>query len=503
METRTDPSRAVLAVPILLLVGLVFCSGAFAAAMGPADAAQNQDRETLQALVRQHANLDATQADGSTALQWAAHWNDLEAVKLLLGAGANPKRANRYGVTPLSEAAALGNGDMIEALLESGADAKGLTTADGETVLMTAAQSGSVQAVQVLLDHGADINAKENYRGQTALMWAAAERHPGVVQLLLDRGADWKVRSLARDTSMPKLSAASSVTPMARGGLTALHFAAREGDIETARAMLDAGVDPNILDADNTSSLVVSVLNKHYAFAKFLLDRGADPNLADVRGRASLYAVLDLRNEDYSALPSRKEDDPLPSLDLIAELLDHGANSNAQLIRNLPGKSGMDSGDITLDAGATPLMRAARAGDHAAMRILLQHGADPKLTTKEGNTALLFAAGVGYRDKNTRGSEADALEGLKLLVGLGFDWNQVNDKSETALHGAAGRGADSLVEYLVKNGAKLDAKTKTGLTPLDYAMGKNVTTQLPVPHDGTVALIRKLGGMEGEGKKQE
>jgi ankyrin repeat protein len=289
---------------------------------------------------------------------------------------------------------------------------------------------------------------------------------------------------------------------MARGGLTALHFAAREGDIETGRVMLDARVDVNILDADNTSPLVVSILNKHYAFAKFLLDRGADPNLADVRGRAALYAALDLRNEDYSALPSRKEDDPLPSLDLIAALLDRGANTNTQLTKYLPGRSGMDSGDTTLDAGATPLMRAARAGDHAAMRLLLQHGADPKVTTKEGNTALLFAAGVGYRDKNTRGSEADALEGLKLLAGLGLDLNQVNDKRETPLHGAAGRGADSIAEYLVANGAKLDAKTKTGLTPLDYAMGKNVTTQLPVPHDSTVALIRKLGGVEGKGGEQ-
>jgi ankyrin repeat protein len=482
---------------------LFVLSAGYGAAIGPADAAQNQDRETLQALVRQHVNLDRTQVDGSTALQWAAHWNDLESVNLLLRAGANPKLANRYGVTPISEAALAGNAAMIQALVEAGADARGLTTADGETVLMTAVRSGNPQSVQLLLEHGADINAKENYRGQTALMWAAAERHPAVVKLLLERGADWKVRSLARDTSMPKLSAASSVTPMARGGLTALHFAAREGDIETGRVMLDAGVDVNIPDADNTSPLVVSILNKHYSFAKFLLDRGADPNLADTRGRAALYAALDLRNEDYSALPSRKGDDPLPSLELLRALLERGANPNAQLTKNLPGRSGMDSGDITLDAGATPLMRAARAGDHAAMRILLEHGADPKPATREGNTALLFAAGVGYRDKNTRGSESDALEGLKLLAGLGLDLNQGNDKGETALHGAAGRGGDSITEYLVTNGAKLDAKTKTGLTPLDYAMGKNVVTQLPVPHDSTVALIRKLGGNEGKGLKQE
>jgi uncharacterized protein len=492
--------------PIFLLAVVSLSAEAFGASLGPADAVEHRNPEALKALIQQHANLDIPQADGTTALQWAAHWNDLDTLKMLLRAGADPKLANRYGVTPLSEAAALGNAVMIETLLQAGADAKSLTTPDGETVLMTAARSGSVAAVKVLLDHGADINAKENYRGQTALMWAAAERHPDVVKLLLERGADWKLLSLARDNSTPKLSAASSVTPMARGGLSAIHFAAREGDVETGKVMLDAGVDVNIVDADHTSPLIVSILNKHYTFAKFLLDRGADPNIADARGRAALYSLLDLRNEDYSALPSRKGDDPLPSLDLLKAVLDHGANPNTQLTRNLPGRSGMDSGDITLDAGATPLMRAARAGDHEAMRILLAHGADPKITTKDENTAFLFAAGVGYRDKNTRGSEKDALEGLKVLTALGVDWNQQNAKGETALHGAAGRGADTIVSYLVAQGSHLDAKTKLGLTPLDYAMGKNVVSQLPVPHDSTVALIQKLGGAEGNkaaGQKAE
>ena len=484
--------------PIIFLTGFAVTAAAFAASLAPADVAQNQDRDGLRALIRQHANLDAPQTDGTTALQWAAHWNDLQMVKDLLQAGANPKLANRYGVTPLSEAANAGNTAMIEALLQSGADAKGLTTADGETVLMTAARSGNADAVRTLLDHGADINAKESYRGQTALMWAASERHPAVVKLLLDRGADWKILSLARETSIPKLSAASSVTPIARGGLTALHFAAREGDIETGRVMLEAGVDVNIVDADHTSPLVVSILNKHYSFAKFLLERGADANIADVRGRAALYALLDLRNEDYSAMPSRKLDDPFDSLALMQMLLDRKANPNTQLTKNLPGRSGMDAGDVTLDQGATPLMRAARAGDYKAIAILLEHGADTKLTTKDGNNAFLFAAGVGYRDKNTRGSEADALAGLKLLAAPGVDWNQENGKGETALHGAADRGADLIVQYLVSQGARLDVKTKRGLTPLDYAMGKSVVAQLPVPHDSTVALIQKLGGTEGK-----
>jgi len=370
-------------------------------------------------------------------------------------------------------------------------------------VLMTAARAGNADAVKVLLDHGADVNARENYKGQTALMWAAAEHHSDVVKVLLDHGADWKVVSFDRETKLPKLSAASSVTPFARGGVTAFLFAAREGDIESARVMLDAGVDINQVDVDGTNALVFSIMNQHYSFARFLLDRGANPNLLDVKGRGALYAVVDIRNEDYSAMPSRKENDPLPSLEIVKDLLAHGANPNAQLTKNLPGRSGMDSGDTTLDEGATPLMRAARAGDSAVMRLLLDKGADPKLTTKEGNTALMFAAGVGYRDKNTRGSESEALEALKVALAQGLDINQANSKGETALHGAALRGADTIVQFLVEHGAQLDAKTKQGFTPLDVAMGKNSFAALPVPHDSTVALIRKLGGAEGKAEAKD
>jgi uncharacterized protein len=483
---------------ILILAGLGVASAAFAAPSEAANAAEHRDWTAVRALSARPADINAPQADGTTALQWAAHWNDLDAVKLLLSSGADPKLANRYGVSPLSEAATAGNAAMIEALLNAGANARTLTTADGETVLMTAARTGSVEAVQVLLAHGADVNAKESYRGQTALMWAAAEHHADVVKVLLEHGADWRVQSVSRETTIPKLSAASSVTPMARGGLTAFHFASREGDIITGSVMLDAGVDINQLDADNTSGLVVAILNKRYSYAKFLLDRGADPNLADVRGRAALYAAIDMRNQDYSAMPAHPEDDPLPSLDLIKALLERGANPNAPLTKNIPGRSGMDAGDTSLGAGTTPLMRAARAGDAAAMRALLAKGADPNLSTKDGSTALQFAAGVGYRDKNTKGSESEALEALKLAVGLGLDINVENSRGETALHGAALRGADSIVQYLVDQGAHLNAKSKAGFTPLDVAMGKSVVGQLPVPHDSTVALLRKLGGVEGK-----
>ena len=226
------------------------------------------------------------------------------------------------------------------------------------------------------------------YKGQTALMWAAAERHPEVVKLLLEHGADWKVRSFDRETKMPKLSAASSVTPIARGGLTAFLFAAREGDIEPAKAMLDAGVDINQTDVDGTTALVVSIMNKqlHVREVPAGSRRGSQRGRRQgprgaVRGRRHAQRRL------FALCRSRKTDDPMPSLEIVKALLARGANPNAQLTKNLPGRSGMDSGDTTLDEGTTPLMRAARSGDAAVMRVLLEKGADPKLTTKEGNTA--------------------------------------------------------------------------------------------------------------------
>jgi uncharacterized protein len=485
---------------LLVVLTLVPAAGE-AAGADAANAAQKKDIGALRALVQRRIDVNAVQPDGTTALHWAVVWNNEEAISLLLRAGADVKARNRYGATPLSEAVSAGRAAMVESLLKAGADPKALTTDEGETVLMTAARAGNADVVRLLLERGADVNAREKYKGQTALMWAAAERHPAVVTLLLERGADWKVRSFDRETKVPRLSAASSISPIARGGFPALSFAAREGDIESARVMLDGGVDINYGDVDNTSALVVAIMNKQYSFARFLLDRGADVNIAGGYGRTALYALIDIRNEDYSALPNRKTEDPLPTQELLKALLDRGVNVNAALTANLPGRSGMDSGDTTLTVGTTPLMRAARAGDTAVIRLLLEKGADPTLATKDGTTAVMFAAGVGYRDKNTRGTERDALAAVKILADAGLDLRRVNSRGETALHGATDRGADSVVQFLVERGADLNVKTKQGFTPLDVAMGKSSLIQLPVPKPTTVVLLRKLGGLEGKDVK--
>jgi uncharacterized protein len=483
-----------------LTIVLALQSTAYAAGADAATAAQNRDMNTLRSLLRQRTDINAAQPDGTTALHWAAHWNDLETVNLLLRAGANVKATNRYGATPLSEAVVTGNAAMVQTLLNAGASANTLTTADGETVLMTAARAGNTDAVKMLLDRGAEVNARETYKGQTALMWAAAERHTDIVKLLMQHGADWKIRSVDRETKPPKLSAASSISPIARGGFTALAFSAREGDIPTAKALLDGGVDVNYGDIDNTSALVVAIMNKQFTFAKFLLDRGADVNTVDAYGRTPLYAIVDIRNEDWSTLPNRKSDDPLPALDIFRQLLDRGAKLDAALTKPLPGRSGMDSGDTSLNAGATSLMRAARSADALVMRLLLEKGADPKLTTNDGNNALMFAAGVGYRDKYTRGTEAEALAALKIMIETGLDVRTANAKGETALHGAADRGADTIVQFLIDRGADINAKSKRGYTPLDAAIGKG-GIQLPIPHDSTIAILKKSGAREGEESK--
>ncbi len=462
------------------------------------DAVKNHDKEAVRSLLKEHIDVNTPEADGTSALHWAAHYNDLETAQLLLHAGANAKAVSRYGVTPLSEAATYGSAALVEALLKAGADVNTLTTERGETVLMTASRAGNVDAVKVLLDHGADANAKETFRGQTSLMWAAAEDHPAVVKLLLAHGADPKVMSSDRDTTPPKLMAGTPAAPISKGGLTALIFAARQGSIESAKVLIEAGADINQGDADGNNPLLIAILNNHDELAQILIDKGADVNAANKDGRAPLFAAVDAHDVDWSDRPLVKEADKVSSLDVIRSLIAHKANVNAQLKSvSIIKKAAQDSADRTLSTGATPFMRAARSGDVEVMHMLLDAGADPKLANKDGVTALIVAAGAGYTDSN-RGTEPQALEAVKLCVSLGLDVNAATDKGETAMHGAARRGANTIIQYLAENGAKVNAANKTGFTPYDLAMGKGggPAGRQP-PKEATAALLQKLGGSAG------
>src|SRR5579875_399220 len=305
-----------------------------AATLGPealVNAAKNHDRDGAKALIEQHADVNAAEPDGTTALHWAAHWNDLELAGILLDRGANPVALNRYGITPLAEAAANGSGALVEKLLQAGADVNTQVTAAGETVLMRAARVGNLEAVKVLLDHGADPNVKENFRGQTALMWASAEGHAEVMKALLAKGAEPNVRSYDRDTKLPNMEAGTPTAPIYRGGLTALTFAARQGQMEAAGGLIGGGADINAKDADGNSPLVLAILNSHYDLAQMLIDRGAGLDVAANNGRTALYTAVEKHDEDWSPRPSHRVTSRHTSIDIIQSLLSRGANVNAQL----------------------------------------------------------------------------------------------------------------------------------------------------------------------------
>ncbi len=484
----------------------VLSIAAFAATNGTTalvDAAKNQDFDSVRALLKQHVDVNAPEADGTTALHWAAHWGNLEAVDALLHEGANATALNRYGATPLSEAVRIGGAPLIESLLKAGADPNTFSTSQGETVLMKASRDGNVEAVKVLLDHGAEVNAKENFRGQTALMWAAAEGHADIVSMLAAHGAELNIRSYDRDTTLPKMAAGTPAAPIARGGLTALLFAARQGEIESVKALLDAKADINAVDSDGNNALTLAILNTHYDLTQMLIDRGADPNIAAKNGRTALYSAVEMHDVDWSPRPAHKETDKTTSLDIIKSLVDHKANINAQLTAPAPiEKHAQDMGDKTMGAGTTPFTRAARSADVELMHYLLDHGADPKLVGKDNQTALMAASGVAWND-HIKGTEAEALEAVKLCVSLGLDVNAATDKGETALHGAAHRGSDLIAKYLIDHGANVKARNKRGFTALDLAMGKGGYNGGPGPvHETTAAIIKQAGGENGQEVKE-
>ena len=485
---------------------------AFAADTRLPDAAQAAYRATVQTLLDQHTDANAPEADGTTALHWAARLNDLEMAARLIRAGANVKVANRYGVTPLYLACVNGRAAMIETLLKAGADPNAAVT-EGETALMTAARTGKVEAAQVLLDHGAAVDTRENWRGQTALMWAVSERHPEMVRVLIAHGADVNARSATQHWER-QVTAEPRDKWLPPGGMTTLLFASRDNCLECARILIDKGADVNVTDPDGIGTVLSAAINGHYDVGIFLVEKGANPNLADKTGRTALYAAVDDHTMPASNRPSPKEiDNQHTSLDLIQALLAHGADVNAQLLKQQPYRTKLDRGvDTMLTTGTTPFLRAARAADLEVMRLLLAKGADVKLATRNGINPLMAAAGVGTKEEDTVGrhkTEAETIEAIKLCLDAGLDLNTADRNGETAVHGAAREGYTDVVRFLAEHGAQLDVKSKRGLTPLDAALGLagggGFDGTAGVPHPETAALLRQLMGVptaEVDGKRQ-
>jgi ankyrin repeat protein len=330
-------------------------------------------------------------------------------------------------------------------------------------------------------------------------MWAAAEGQASMVKELASRGADLNARSKVNNWDR-QVTAEHRAKYMPVGGWTALLFAARQGHLDCAQALVEAGADKDLQDPDGVTPMVMAIVNGHYDIAAYLAVKGADVNLADRWGRTGLWAAVDMHTLPHSGRPDPIESETLSSTDLLKVLLAHGADVNVELVTFPPYRSMSDrGGDGILGIGATPLLRAAKAGDLVGVRMLLANGADPNLATKAGMTPLLAAAGVGSRSNDTRGrykTEAEAIESIRMLLSAGADINAAEARGQTALHGAAFSGWNQLVQFLAEHGARLDAKDKRGITPIDSAMGRaggnGFGGQQIEVHEDTAALLKKL-----------
>jgi ankyrin repeat protein len=465
-------------------------------------AVKSGDRTNAVSLLAQRADVNASEPDGTTALHWAVHNSDLDLVQRLIRAGAKVNVKNDYGSTPMSEAAVLGRVDLIEALLKAGADVES-PNADGQTALMIVARTSQVEAARLLLTRGAKVNAVEQWRGQTALMWAVAQKQPAMVAELVKAGADVNARSTVNNWER-QVTAEPRAIYRPAGGLTPLLYAAREGCVECARTLVDAGADLNLADPEGISPLLMSVINGRWDLAQYLIKKGANPNKWDLWGRAPLYAAVDLNTIPRGGRPDWPSLDETTSLQVVEMLLGAGANPNAQLklappFRNIGNDRGLDG---MLTTGATPLLRAAKALDAPAIAALLAAGADITLANSRGMTPIMVAAGLGSVDADTRGfylsedTQQRSIDSLKLLIKAGGDINSKDSRGLTPLHEAARWGWNDVVRFLVENGADLDAKDNRGNTPVDSALGKaggnsRGGARIDV-HEDTAALLRKL-----------
>ena len=462
--------------------------------------------DAVRALAKNRALVNTPEADGTTALAWAVRADNLPVVQALLAAGADPKASNRYGITPLELAATNGNAATTSALLKAGADAA-FVKSGGQTILMAAARTGNPDVVRALLDRsavdpkvhgGADVNARESSYGETALMWAVSENHAAAAKLLIEHGAEVNARSTKMDYDKDRFGLEGVITILPHGYWTPLMYAARQGSSAATRVLADSGANLNLTDPDGTSALILAIINGHFDTAALLLAKGADPNLTDSTGMTPLYATVDMNTlgEVYGRPAQHPTSGDTSALDLMRLLLKAHVDPNARL-KTAALYRAHTPGEPALGEGATALMRAAKNGDAAAMRLLLEYGADPELATRNHTTALMFAAGLGRglgvfaKDFAT---EAQMVEGVKVLLDRRVNVNAQNDAGQTALHFAV-LSSDETVKLLAAAGAKLDIKDRSGKTPIDFALGGGGRGRAggpPVVREGTAALLRQL-----------
>ncbi|HEV3214867.1 MAG TPA: ankyrin repeat domain-containing protein [Vicinamibacterales bacterium] len=434
----------------------------------------------------------------AAALALAVQRDDLVAVNASLERGANANTADQYGVSPLMLACQNGNAGIVERLLKAGADPNGASPG-GETALMTASRTGSAAAIKILVAHGAGVNVAERARGQTALMWAAANNNVDAMNALIDAGADVHARSHGPTAAPPPVDSKEPERESAyaartrRGRLdsfTPLLFAVRDGALDAVRTLVDRGANVNDKVEDGTSALVIATMNANWELAAYLLDHGAAAN-ANEQGWTALHQLIRTRGLSWGRLPHPVGSGSMTSMEFAASLIAHGADVNARM--TAPFKADNERPRF-VQVGATPFLLAAKNVDHQMMRVLLAHGADPMIKTGSKTTALMLAAGLQiFSMGEDSGTNEDALEAVKLCLEAGNDVNAVDDNGETALHGAAWRGANAIVTLLVEKGARLDARDKKGqFTPLAYAHLVYTPGMVFQSWPETEALLRRL-----------
>lgn len=474
----------------LTLLAAALASSASSSGTGLVEAAKSRDRAGALRLLGARSDPNAAASDGTSALHWAAHWDDLDLMARLIAAGAAPDSRNRYGVTPLALACTNGNAKAAELLLKAKADPNAALPS-GETPLMLAARTGRVESLKTLLAAGADVKTAEPVRGQTALMWAAAEGHAAAIDLLIEFGAVVKAKS--------------------KGGFTPLLFAVREGRLEAARRLLSQGANVNDTLPASTrvrrggdtetdkvtgpAALDLAAANAHFELAAMLLDAGADPNAAGP-GWTALHTLTWVRKPGTgSNNPAPPGSGKMDSLTLVKRLAAKGAQLNARMTRRTTaGASSLNM------VGATPFLMAARTGDVELMRLLVSLGADPSITNEDRTTPLMVAAGLGTRSPGEdAGTEEEALEAVKLALELGNDINAVDDNGETAMHGAAYKHMPMVAELLAARGAKVEVfnrKNSHGWTPLRIADGVHRGMNLR-SSPAVAAVLRKVMSAAG------